>query len=592
VTRNEPTVVLWFHVASGVDLTRSTLAWAETVSAADQQVRVRLALLDSGTVPLPDTVTSGLRDRCQDLGIELQYDRLSPGTSIASAAAALHVEPHELVLMADADDVPSPWLLERLLVHAHAPEAAVVQARVLPLAAEPTPGDDEDGPSGTRSACALVAGSLCLEATLIEAASSAVDVRRLAGHALAQGLRVVVEPTAAVFSTRRVGADLAAVPRASHDQPLVQRGPPRARSTPHPATLLSTSLGEMLDQSSVEVRAPHPATDPSCFLTVLTRTQGTRPRCLEEMLLCLAGQTGRDFEVVLACHRTTAATMAETTAILGRLPGWLRDRVRLVEVSRSGRAAPLNDGFADARGEYVAILDDDDTVFSHWVETFQHLADRGPGRLLRAATLRLDVERGPGDDVIAIPVGSPRLDWPAEFELVDHLWVNSTPCMSVAFPRSVFHDLGLRFDEEMTATEDWEFLVRAAGVVGVESAPEVTSVYRWWVDHGSSRTIESSDAWLQGKNRAHGSFDDRVMLLPRGSAGRVREIFDELHEARVELAKAIDAHDRLYEEYQRTVERVLAAQADAEKSKIQVRKLKRQVRASPPADEGGGPTRG
>ncbi len=65
---------------------------------------------------------------------------------------------------------------------------------------------------------------------------------------------------------------------------------------------------------------------------------------------------------------------------------------------------------------------------------------------------------------------------------------NYTPFMSIAFPRGAVHDLGLRFDETLDTTEDWDFIVRCAAALGVESIREPTCVYRWWVHTGSSRS--------------------------------------------------------------------------------------------------------
>ena len=49
----------------------------------------------------------------------------------------------------------------------------------------------------------------------------------------------------------------------------------------------------------------------------------------------------------------------------------------------------------------------------------------------------------------------------------------------------MFHDLGFRFDETLTTTEDWDYLMRVAAVVGVASTSEISSVYRWWPSNES-----------------------------------------------------------------------------------------------------------
>ena len=73
----------------------------------------------------------------------------------------------------------------------------------------------------------------------------------------------------------------------------------------HPAALPATSLHAVLALAGLEVTTE--SSDDSGghrpFLSIVTRTQGRRPQCLEDMLTCLAGQTVRDFEVVLMCHQ-------------------------------------------------------------------------------------------------------------------------------------------------------------------------------------------------------------------------------------------------------------------------------------------------
>ncbi len=403
--------------------------------------------------------------------------------------------------------------------------------------------------------------------------------------AAALGIAVVSDPAAPVFHDVRVGDDLQPVEaptRTGAEEPPARP----ADEDSHPAHLPATSLAEVLRATGVEAATvPAPGGSPSCFLTILTRTQGTRPQCLEEMLLCLAAQTERDFEVVLACHRVSTEARAETDAVVARFPAWLRSRVRMIEVDRPGRAAPLNDGLEAANGRYVVVLDDDDLVFAHWVETFRALEQRAPGRVLRACALRQNVTKVEAHGrATAVNVGPPWPDWPSSFELVDHLQVNSTPCMSVAFPRGVYHDLCFRFDERMLATEDWEFLVRAAAVVGVESSPALTSVYRWWVDEVSSRTVQTAHDWEQGRDLAGQSFDDRVLMLPRSSARRVRELFDQIEEAWGEHTKAIELHDKAMENYngllarfRKNKDRRLAAEAEVEELKSRLRRQRRRA---------------
>lgn len=265
------------------------------------------------------------------------------------------------------------------------------------------------------------------------------------------------------------------------------------------------------------------------FLSVIMRTQGARLHCLTEALTCMAGQSNTDFEVLVMGHRLTPEAQAGVEGVIEDCPEWLRRKVRLVKVERGRRATPLNEGFAAARGHYIAILDDDDLPLGHWVETFAALGRQAPGRVLRTISARQDIEEA---EVLGLPavrsVGPVENIYPRVFDFVDHLRQNYTPNTAIAFPRGIFHDLGLRFDETLTTTEDWDFIMRAVSVVGVESHAEITCLYHWWVQGASSRTDHDPGEWDRNLQAILRKFDENPILIPAGGAARIREALAEL----------------------------------------------------------------
>ncbi|MEI5668094.1 methyltransferase domain-containing protein [Bosea sp. CCNWLW174] len=258
------------------------------------------------------------------------------------------------------------------------------------------------------------------------------------------------------------------------------------------------------------------------FLSIVTRTQGTRLGTLSEMLLSLAGQSCTDFESVIVVHSSDAAVFAQVAELVNEFPHSLASRVRLHQCTRPGRAAPLNDGVALARGHYVTVLDDDDFVFGHYVETFRELGNAGAGKLLRAACARQQFEHVGAADASRSRAGSWfELEWPATYDAVAHLGGNYTPFMSIAFPRAVFDQLGLRFDETLSTVEDWELTSRAAALCGVEASAEVTSVYRWWTNAKSSLFEHAASEWSANRQRVIDEGSRRPVLLPSGARGAI-----------------------------------------------------------------------
>lgn len=234
------------------------------------------------------------------------------------------------------------------------------------------------------------------------------------------------------------------------------------------------------------------------FLSVLTRTQGRREAGLTEVLLCLAAQTDRDFELMIVGHRLDDEGRALVERLIAETPAYLRQRIRLIACEEEGRTAPLNCGFAHARGEYVAVLDDDDIVLDNWVESFHKLAREHYGSVLHTYMMRQDWEyipsaRGQGQDLRAS--GGFESMYCRPFDLKSQLVVNHCPQGCVAFPSYVYQRWGLRFDPTLNVTEDWDFMMRTILLTGVSEDPSVTCIYRWWTNGTTSATLHSQKEW-------------------------------------------------------------------------------------------------
>jgi 2-polyprenyl-3-methyl-5-hydroxy-6-metoxy-1,4-benzoquinol methylase len=262
------------------------------------------------------------------------------------------------------------------------------------------------------------------------------------------------------------------------------------------------------------------------FLSVITRTRGMRSHTLRETLMSLAGQTCQDFEVFVVVHSTDAAVVKAVGALVAEFPLSLRTRIEVIACNRPGRSAPLNDAIGHARGAYVAILDDDDRVFAHWVETFQTIASGSPGALIRTRCAKQDFEVTAAEDTrtYARAVSWFSLPWPDTYDPVAHLLGNHTPNMSLAFPVSVFRNDRLCFDETLETNEDWDLATRAAMLRGVASTPEITAIYRWWTNGESTQLLVSREQWENNYLRVRAELDARAILLPPGSVSRLSRI--------------------------------------------------------------------
>ena len=343
------------------------------------------------------------------------------------------------------------------------------------------------------------------------------------------------------------------------------------RGVPHPAAR-STLLDEVLER----VGAPSPpAPRGDCFLTVVMRTQGRRLPCFAESLQSLAEQTDRDFELVVVRHRIEQELAAPIDEVVASQPEWMRDRIRVLDLESGARGAPLNLGFEVAHGSYMVILDDDDLALPDWVATFRRLHDGSPGRALRTVALRQDAAPVTLDgQTRAEPIGDPYEHWPAKFQLLDHLLMNGTPPMTIAFPRSVFHDLGERFDEELDTTEDWDFLLRAVTLVGVASSEDRTAIYRWWVGGESSHHVHDDAHWQRNHDLVQRRMDQRVMLMPHGTVQRLQELVEL---PRITLGEVAAERDALAQRVERLELRLQTVQQRLKKQRAKVRRLRAHI---------------
>ena len=268
------------------------------------------------------------------------------------------------------------------------------------------------------------------------------------------------------------------------------------------------------------------------FATVVVRTQGTRSS-LEDTLVSLAAQTDDAFEVLLIVNADTAAAERVQASVDSFAPQF-RARVQVHLCESATRSVPLNLALDLARGRYLLFLDDDDVALAHWVETFR-LGEQFPGRIIRAICYGQDFAHEPGtSDLHYEPVAAP-VSFGPSFDFIEHLVVNRTPFCSIALPVDALRSSGIRFDPELDLIEDFDVLIRSAQVCGVIDTGVATSLYRRWRREPGTRAEITQEAWADSLEVVLQKLDDSPLLLPAGSARRVRHLEYEFHRLAGEL---------------------------------------------------------
>jgi len=218
-------------------------------------------------------------------------------------------------------------------------------------------------------------------------------------------------------------------------------------------------------------------------VSVVVRTRD-RPGLLAEALASLAAGSYRRAEVILVNDGGAPP----------EVPGDFPLPVVRVDLAEGrGRAAAANAGVAAATGDHVAFLDDDDLAAPEHLATLAGLAAAPGVRVAYTdAAVAVYALAGPAEGGHETPAGwrcvERRLPYSRDFDPDRLLVDNYIPFNTVLVERSLFAELaadggcgagdGGPFDETLPFFEDWDLLIRLAGLTPFHHLARVTCEYR------------------------------------------------------------------------------------------------------------------
>ncbi len=271
------------------------------------------------------------------------------------------------------------------------------------------------------------------------------------------------------------------------------------------------------------------------LVSVVVRTRD-RAALLADALASLAASRYRNLEIVLVNDG------GETPCPPADFPFPLR---RVEHSSPRGRAAAANAGIAAATGEWIALLDDDDTVEPEHYATLVDLA-----RSSRAEVVYTDaaVALYEPDAELGWRCAERRVPYSRDFDPDRLLVDNYIPLHTLLMCRERLLEAGPA-DESLPFFEDWDLLLRLAARTPFLHLAQVTCEYRHFrgsAHHALGERPRERADFLEVKARVLAKH--AAALTPRRLAGVVDAL-------RAEAVLATAETDRLRRELEQHVDR-------------------------------------
>jgi LmbE family N-acetylglucosaminyl deacetylase len=285
---------------------------------------------------------------------------------------------------------------------------------------------------------------------------------------------------------------------------------------------LPVSFGSSPSEAAAQPAAP--------LVSILVRSVDRE--LLQEALDSVALQTYSNIEVVVVAAQPGHRPLPQRC---GPFP------LRLVPTDESlKRSRAANKALAEARGDFLLFLDDDDWLMPGHIARLAHVLQRQPNTLAAYTGVALAETNG--------ALMGQAFDLP--FDGVRQLAGNLTPIQAVLFRRELLVR-GCRFDEALERFEDWDFWLQVAQHAPMVHLPGVSAVYRIHQSsgvHEDSGPLGAGTQAVYAKWQAAWSAGQGAALMERAWAcadlevelAAARGSLNELHELLSEHARTIN----------------------------------------------------
>jgi len=242
-------------------------------------------------------------------------------------------------------------------------------------------------------------------------------------------------------------------------------------------------------------------------LSVVMRTLGNRPEEISRAIRSVAQSEYSDIEVIVVYQGSDDAIRSNLQALQSLLPVGMSLKIIQNDQRGDQRARNLNLGMEVAGGRWLAFLDDDDFVAkSHYRRLLDAMNETGFAWAYSQTLLRKErINHQVIEESLAFNQVS--------FSLAELLKQNHIPIHSFIIDRARVNEVLLAegFCEELSRSEDWDFLIRLAFFHEPAVLSEATCTYCVREGEGntnlsvmgsqeiSERTLANEAAWRESK---------------------------------------------------------------------------------------------
>lgn len=207
------------------------------------------------------------------------------------------------------------------------------------------------------------------------------------------------------------------------------------------------------------------------LVSIIVRTKD-RPKMLKKALLSIAAQTYRPLEVVLVNDGGCDLDGEELKGILG---GITLNYIRLER--NTGRANAGNEGIANAKGDYIGFLDDDDEFYAEHVAVLVSVMEQTDHKIVYSDSQMVYKEFDP--ETYEIRDKKKELLFSQDFDYERLVFENYIPFMCLLFERETLIGSG-GFDTNFDLYEDWDLLLRLGKDNPFCHLKKTTADYNQW----------------------------------------------------------------------------------------------------------------